>query len=148
MKNRPNPPTLLLLAALAFALLPSLAIAAPPGPFDIIRGILGGGFKSCYPEEIRCARDGDAVCCSKGDRCCTDAEGPYCCGSREHYSRHGRHGSGTEDPTYTCNEADLTCSRDGKTVCCSGGDQCCADANGPYCCTGGSASGGPRDDYH
>ena len=58
---------------------------APPGPVDMLRGIFGGGFASCYRDQVRCVVGSATICCPEGDTCCSDESGPYCC------SRHARH---------------------------------------------------------
>jgi len=52
---------------------------APPGPIDLLRGIFGGGFASCYNDQLRCAAGGEVICCPLHDACCSGERGPYCC---------------------------------------------------------------------
>jgi len=144
-----------LLAAVAGTVL-SLSIAgsaaafAPPGPFDLLRGIFGGGFQSCSNDQLRCSdRDNNVACCSRHDRCCQDAEGPYCCSGGERYSRAERHHAPPPPPSYGCAPAEIACSQDGQTVCCPNTDQCCAGQGGPACCAlPAPGYGPPSGDYY
>jgi hypothetical protein len=125
---------------------------APPGPFDLVRGLFGD-FSGLCPENYEYCRGGRrSICCPDSRGCCEDASGPICCAHvyrdrDEEWSR-GDESRGEEDRstttyTYKCASSDITCSQEGRTICCSRNDGCCADENGPYCCAPGSRTNYP-----
>ncbi len=60
---------------------------APPGPRDIVHGVLFGDFSRLCPEHYDfCSKDGRSICCPSGG-CCEDASGPYCCEGYTHDRR-------------------------------------------------------------
>jgi hypothetical protein len=118
---------------------------APPGPRDIVHGVLFGDFSRLCPRRYDFCSDGRrSICCPSG-ACCEDASGPYCCGAytggRPSYDydddrdtfadRDARNGHGPCGPNST------TCSRGGRVLCCADYEGCCSDDRGLlYCCAG------------
>ena len=120
---------------------------APPGPVDAIKSLWGdysarcpNGFGFC-----KASGDADSLCCPNGQRCCEDANGPYCCGAshadRGRYDAYEDQRSATRSP---CWSNEIACSHQGRTICCGSGDSCCVGSSGPYCCAAEGSYGSDR----
>ena len=109
---------------------------APPGPRDIVHGVIWGDFSRLCPRHYDyCAAGRRSICCPSG-ACCEDASGPYCCASNAYgpppYDyEDDRDARADRGP---CGPRSTTCSRGGRTLCCADYEGCCSDDRGLYCC--------------
>jgi hypothetical protein len=112
---------------------------APPGPRDLVHGVLFGDFSRLCPRHYDfCMSGSRSICCPAGG-CCEDASGPYCCeayGRRYDYEDDRESFSDWEarDGRGPCGAHQTTCSRAGRVLCCSKDEGCCSDDRGLYCC--------------